>query len=957
MKKLRFSFVVVLAAALVLVIYRNWFFKGLLTAPDFSFIYPMQSADFHWFPFAWSNTFGNGFGGSTFNTLNLDTYLHLGIRFLLYTLHIPWNLTYRILFFWPFLAISIVSSYILCFALFKKWSMSIIGSLIYATNTYVLMLSGGGQIGLMMAYALSPLVLYGLISSSPRIFALAVFGLLLFDLRYSFLIGITIILYGLFIIPRKKWLQTIQANIILLLVVLGLHSFWLVPALFSRGLTLPEGYGSLGWLEFLSWAEFSKVISLLHPNWPENIFGKTYFMRPEFVVLPILAFSCLLLISHLKSRLLQKQIYFFAALALISAFFAKGLNPPFSQINAWFFENVPFFNGFRDPTKFYLLISLSYTVLIPATLMFISDLVQRHFQERRSNLISLFIPISFIVLWGMMLYPIFGQVRPGTFSITSVPDEYRQFSDMLYENKKFGRTMVFPWKNRFVFQSENHPVIDAREVFKTSDIPELTELILRSDLETIIRKNAVKYIVVPDDFTNEIFLTNRERNPALRKSIIESLDAIGILKRLKKFNNLVVYESTIESGEFYTIHNKHAYELYTGHQVNPAYYKVDITASQRPLSVYFSQKYDRSWQLWDGEKIIPSSRSAEGLNTFILDSDITSQVVIYNTNQRLLEIGFMCSGLVLLSIIIWGWYQFSRKLRVKKDVAVLISVVLITTFAVSLPRESVLNIFVPTYIQLQNEFDKYRAAIIDKFLSHEGIQLFTNSIYCGSKTENIDVNKLFPSRCQRRHHYVDITNHRCWRGLWGCQLMFGRLNHYLSTREGGSVGVFGDSISVIYGGLNYTQLLSDWLGYALQNSSVFGSTVSVVPMRDSSLLRYQSALSTDSPNIIIVFLGTNDLSYDVPIDKFFESYTLLIRGIKKYAPQSKIITVGLLKRSDMDRMSIKPYSDAIRKTAIENGMVFLDPYHWLSYGDIPDGIHPSLESQNILADRLYHFIQ
>jgi len=957
MKILRFSVIATFAAALVLIIYRNWFFKGLLTAPDFSFIYPMQSADFQWFPFAWSNTFGNGLGGSTFNTLNLDTYLHMGIRFLLYTLHIPWNLTYRILFFWPFLAISIVSGYMLCFTLFKKRSVSVIGSLIYTTNTYALMLTGGGQVGLMMAYAVSPLVLYGLINSSPRLFALAVFGLLLFDLRYSFLIGATIILYGLFIIPRTKWIATIQANIKPFVIILGLHSFWLIPALFSRGLTLPEGYGSLGWLEFLSWAEFSKAISLLHPNWPENIFGKTYFMRPEFMIIPILAYASLLLVNRFSSDLIKKQIHFFAALALIAAFFAKGINPPFPQINTWFFENAPFFNGFRDPTKFYLLISLSYAVLIPSTLLLLSDLIQKYFQERWRVFVSLSLLISFIVFWGMTLYPIFGQVRPGTFSITSVPDEYRRFSDMVYENKKFGRTMVFPWKNRFVFQSENHPVVDAREVFGTSDIPELAELILQSDLETILRKHAVKYVVVPDDFTDEIFLTNRERDAALRESIIKSLDATGLLKRLKIFDNLIVYESTIESGGFYTVHNKHAYELFTGHQVSPVYYKVDITASQRPLGVYFSQKYDQSWQLWDGEKIIPSSPSAEGLNTFILDSDITSQVVIYNTNQRLMEIGYLCSGLALLAVIIWCWYLLSRRLRLKKKVAIFFSVILIILFVSLLPRATVLNIFVPTYVQLQTEFDKYRDEILDKFLSHEGIQFFTRSAHCSYGTAGFALNTLFSNICPGERYYGAIANHRCWRGIWSCHLMFGRIDRYLSSRGGGALGVFGDSISVIYGGLNYTQLLSEWVGYDLHNSSILGSTVSVVPMRDSALSRYRSALSAHNPNVIIVFLGTNDLSYSVPIGTFSENYTALISGIKKYAPQSKIVTVGLLKRNDMDRGRITLYSDAIRKVARESGAVFLDPYHWLSYGDIPDGIHPSIESQSVLADRLYHFIR
>ena len=36
------------------------------------------------------------------------------------------------------------------------------------------------------------------------------------------------------------------------------------------------------------------ALSLLHPNWPENLFGKVYFLQPEFLILPILAFSAFL---------------------------------------------------------------------------------------------------------------------------------------------------------------------------------------------------------------------------------------------------------------------------------------------------------------------------------------------------------------------------------------------------------------------------------------------------------------------------------------------------------------------------------------------------------------------------------------------------------------------------------------------------------------------------------------
>ena len=109
-------------------LYHNWFSKGLLTAPDFSYISPLQLHDLKDLPFAWSSMFGSGLGGSTFNILNLETYLHLGVQLVVFLMHIPWNAAYRILFFWPFLLIGSVSSFYFCHEILKHKAISRIGN-------------------------------------------------------------------------------------------------------------------------------------------------------------------------------------------------------------------------------------------------------------------------------------------------------------------------------------------------------------------------------------------------------------------------------------------------------------------------------------------------------------------------------------------------------------------------------------------------------------------------------------------------------------------------------------------------------------------------------------------------------------------------------------------------------------------------------------------------------------
>ncbi len=59
---------------------------------------------------------------------------------------------------------------------------------------------------------------------------------------------------------------------------------------------------SVAAVQFFSFAKLDNAIALLHPNWPENIFGKVSFFRSEFLLLPIIAFSPLLFLFRTKIK-------------------------------------------------------------------------------------------------------------------------------------------------------------------------------------------------------------------------------------------------------------------------------------------------------------------------------------------------------------------------------------------------------------------------------------------------------------------------------------------------------------------------------------------------------------------------------------------------------------------------------------------------------------------------------
>ena len=369
----------VLCGVVILIVFRNWFTPGLITAGD---LWPFSGAMYQErdLPLkAWDQFANNGFG--SFSGPFLWIHLNFAIPITIFgqLLGQSWSWIERIGYFLPFLIICPTSSILLYKKIFPKSALYPIAGLLYLLNTYILMIIGGGQIaGIGMAYALAPLVLlfwirliegksFQFTKSLP--FALLVSLQLMYDLRITYVTLAITGIYFLFSVSRKNIRPILLNSILAGVATLLLNAYWLVPSIFIHQdpfSTLGSEYSSLDAVRFFSFAKIENTISLLHPNWPENIFGMTSFLKPEFLLLPILAFSSLLFLP--EDKLQRKNILFLATVALIGIFLAKGTQEPFSIIYINLFKNFPGFVLFRDPTKWMVAICIAYTLLIPHTL-------------------------------------------------------------------------------------------------------------------------------------------------------------------------------------------------------------------------------------------------------------------------------------------------------------------------------------------------------------------------------------------------------------------------------------------------------------------------------------------------------------------------------------------------------------------------------------------------------------
>ena len=521
---------------------------------DAPFFFSEQMKALSWLPQVWFPEIG--FGDNALSRLWLDYPFRLVVK-LLSTLGLSWW-TIEKLLWGSVIALAIYSSYSLSKLIVKDRIWSAVSSLIYMTNSYALLLFGGGQLGVALAYAFAPLVLLKFIESLSVVpvfrFRISILNgiylavLVMFDLRLAYLILAALVLYYVvYIVNRGEKIKTALNTLYTLFysffipitVATFLHFYWVAPMIFGGSLSLSEQLTSPGMLKFLSVADFSHAMSLLHPNWPENLFGKVYILQPEFLLLPLLAFGSLLALRrnmrHETGNM--RLIKYFALLSLIGVFFAKGVQEPFGGIYNWCFSYIPGFIMFRDPTKFYLFIALGYSILIPYTLQQYVGKIKSMFQK---SAIKYAVALMFVLFWLITVRELPMGKLTGNFKPMGIPSEYIQFKNLLIADTGKSRVLWLPKSDKFTYFSPTHPGLAGRDQFPIPTDELFLRFIDSPGFKTALYEKGVKYIVVPVDIEKTIFMDDYRFNSRFREQLIMQLTLSGF-SRMPEFQSLAVF--------------------------------------------------------------------------------------------------------------------------------------------------------------------------------------------------------------------------------------------------------------------------------------------------------------------------------------------------------------------------------------------------------------------------------
>jgi len=597
---------------------------------DFRYFWPENIGNFLHFPFAWDSALNTGIGQSQLGSLWIISYFNFTLLFS--KLGLNWNSIQLIFWIIPALLLSFFSSSYLFKHLFKDLKYSILAGTIYTLNTYFLLILTGGQLGVSLSFSLVPLVFLTFIKilENPKIknsiLAGLVLGLqVLFDPRIAYVTLAAVLLYLLFNFPRLKITRSKLYLLLPFVCVFSLNSFWILPLILTKNSPLPMGFDSISSFKFFSFAKFEDAISLLHPNWPENIFGKVGFLKPEFLLLPLLAFSSLVFISKSKDQRTKNYVLFFAFLGLVGAFLAKGANEPLGFVNEALFKHLPGMTMFRDPTKWYIFIVLGYSILIPYSLRELS----KYFK---------LIPILFVLYFLYLMSPVFGQIK-----VSQVPQEYIQLKNFLDNQKTFSRTIWIPQWQRFGFFSNTHPAIGRFELLKQASSGGQIEELKKEGTQKLLQDFAVRFVVVPYDSESEIFLKDRKYAKYEYLNAIQKLSEISWLKKIDGFSRIAVFEIAGAKEHLYIADNKDAKIEYKF--INPTSYEIKASNVIRGDRLVFSEGFDKYWELTEKNSGLKlgSEKYMERFNSFILPQTGTYEFRLYYKPQDWVNLGLLIS--------------------------------------------------------------------------------------------------------------------------------------------------------------------------------------------------------------------------------------------------------------------------------------------------------------------------
>jgi len=630
------------------------------------------------------------------------------------------NISEKFTVFWPTIIFANIISFVLLRKILKSNIGSIVGTIIFNYNTYYLVSNQAFYLYSSAVWVLLALLLFvnGLEKTKRYFYVLSTLSLLVaasYDFRVAY-IGIFVLFFYLayYVFFIKKFNFTLRF-LKFIFFPLGtfflfglLNVYWVLPMFKLGSLTsnavLDRGlFGN----EFLN---ILYAITLFHPFW-------TGVKPAWFTVEPIMTYFWLIPIFAFLGMWLNrkdKNILFFGILAMLGIFLTKQVAHPFSSIYPWLYSHLPGFNAFREASKFYFIIALSYAVLIGALV----SSVFTNFKHTKIYLKYCFVFfVAMLFLWNIK--PILTGEINGIYTAKTIPSDYLTIKEFVLKDNDYYRTLWIPSSSTYSIYTVSHPkmsmasahseysywndYISKFPLYKYSEGELMVKALNLSFSDNVLDESSIKYIFVPlqDKTNDEDFFIFYGQS---RQYYINQLDKLHNLKKINAgVKDVAVYENKNYRPHVYitnnleTISKKIPYKNVDFKFVNPTQYQINIENIKEPFYLNFSEGYDNGWKVRVGlfnwiDAITKNNyfvsdkyhfENDANLNSFYInpeqickiqnckvnkDGTYNVSLTLYFLPQSHMYLGIIISGFMLFVIFSYLIFIFGKQIYAKRKI-------------------------------------------------------------------------------------------------------------------------------------------------------------------------------------------------------------------------------------------------------------------------------------------------
>jgi len=360
--------------------------------------------------------------------------------------------------------------YYLCRSMRLQGKSSFIAGIFYMFTPVMFNRIVAGQIAYIFAYALSPLVIalfmksvenhtvqYRIVVMTGLLFAFA--GV---QIQFLVMLLALLLIYSFLTRNVKELVARVKALSIVSSIVFLVHAFWLIPLIANSGLRVPIGQAAtLSWFQaqspsFVDALRLTGFISrYFESSVGTSVVPINLWLFVSFLI-PLIVFSAVVL------RPCDRRVIFFTLIAVISLFFAKGLNPPFEGIFVWMFWNIPLTAIFREVYHLMFIPALAFAVLLGISFEAISKAFHNMQKIKSLTVKARTTTITFLMLTIILVYswPIFTGDFGGNIQVYDFKPVYHEiYEDFSKEEGDF-RVLWLPMAQPMTYVGLKHAGIN-----------------------------------------------------------------------------------------------------------------------------------------------------------------------------------------------------------------------------------------------------------------------------------------------------------------------------------------------------------------------------------------------------------------------------------------------------------------------------------------------------------------